>query len=101
MEKTYFVYLLASGRNGTLYTGVTNNLVLRTAQHREGSASGFTTRHGVTRLVWFETHGSIEAAIHREKQLKRWRRAWKLALFAETNPDWDDLYPGLVKGIWF
>ena len=101
MEKTYYVYLLASGRNGTLYTGVTNNVVARTAQHREGQPGSFTTRYGVTRLVWFETHTSIDTAIHREKQIKRWRRAWKIALIAESNPHWGDLYPELAKGNWF
>jgi len=101
MEKTYFVYLLASERNGTLYTGVTNNVVARTGQHRDGRPGGFTTRYGVTRLVWFETHTSIDAAIHREKQIKRWRRAWKIALIAESNPHWSDLYPELAKGNWF
>ncbi len=101
MEKSYFVYILASAKNGTLYVGVTNNVVARTAQHREGSTGGFTKRYGVMRLVWFETHTSIDAAIHREKQIKRWRRAWKIALFSEINPEWDDLYPELAKGNWF
>jgi putative endonuclease len=100
LEKTYFVYILASGRNSTLYVGVTNHLVRRVAEHKAKLVPGFTKRYDVVRLVWFETHASINAAILREKQIKEWQREWKLNLFRETNPDWDDLYPGLTKGIW-
>lgn len=96
-EQYYFVYLLASGRNGTLYVGVTNDLVRRIAQHRTHLADGFSKKYEVTRLMWFEVHQSVEAAIGREKQIKKWRRAWKVALFAETNPRWDDLYPVLLS----
>ena len=84
------VYLLASGRNGTLYAGVTSDLLRRVYQHREG-AMGFTARYGVKRLVWFEPHGTMEQAILREKRIKKWNRAWKLALIEAANPDWRDL----------
>jgi putative endonuclease len=97
LTKTYYVYLLASGRNGTLYVGVTNDLLRRIWEHREHVAPGFTKRHNVTRLMWFEQHNSIEAAIVREKQIKTWQRRWKLALFRDTNPNWDDLYPSIAK----
>lgn len=100
MGEQYYVYLLASARNGTLYVGVTNNLMRRVAEHKEKLVPGFTRTHGVDRLMWFEVHGNIEAAITREKQIKTWKRAWKLKLFSELNPMWDDLYPQLGKGIW-
>jgi putative endonuclease len=85
------VYILASQRNGTLYTGVTSNLMVRLAQHREGSLSGFTSDYGVKQLVWFEVHESMESAILREKRIKKWNRAWKLALIEGENPEWRDL----------
>ena len=97
-ERTYFVYLLASGRNGTLYVGVTNDLVRRITEHRDGLAEGFTKKYRIHQLIWFEAHEQIEQAILREKQIKRWKRAWKLALFRDTNPRWEDLYPGLLAG---
>ena len=100
LGKTYYVYLLASGRNGTLYAGVTNDLVRRVAEHKLHLSQGFTDRYDVTSLVWFETHTSIDAAIQREKQIKTWQRQWKIDLFRQINPQWDDLYPGLTKGIW-
>ena len=90
------VYILASKRNGTLYIGVTSNLVQRVWQHRNDQIPGFTRRYGVKRLVWFEQHPTMEAAITREKHLKEWRRAWKLELIERDNPEWDDLYPGLA-----
>ncbi|MHB8911278.1 MAG: GIY-YIG nuclease family protein [Lysobacter sp.] len=90
------VYLLASDRNGTLYLGVTSNLAQRTWQHREHLAEGFTKRHDVTVLVWFEQHETMDAAITREKQLKKWRRAWKVELIEGGNPYWNDLWPGIV-----
>ena len=89
-ERNPMVYLLASGRNGPLYAGVTSDLVQRVYQHREG-AMGFTARYGVKRLVWFEPHGTMEQAILREKRIKKWNRAWKLALIEAANPDWRDL----------
>jgi putative endonuclease len=95
MEKGGFVYIMASGRNGTLYLGATSNLPLRAAQHREETFGGFTTRYGCKLLVWYEQHDEIELAIRREKQLKEWQRAWKIRLIEEMNPEWDDLFEGL------
>ena len=91
-----YVYILASGRNGTLYTGVTSNLSKRIFEHREGLASAFTKRYGVKILVWYEVHPLIQDAIQRETSLKRWKRSWKLALIEKVNPEWKDLAPGLV-----
>jgi len=85
------VYILASGRNGTLYTGVTSDLIRRVYEHREEIMPGFTSKHGVKRLVWFEQHGTMEQAITREKRIKKWNRAWKLRLIEESNPRWRDL----------
>lgn len=85
------VYILASARNGTLYIGVTSELMARLYQHRSGTMPGFTAKYGVYRLVWFERHETIEQAILREKRIKKWNRAWKLRLIEETNPDWRDL----------
>ena len=90
---TYWVYMLASRRNGTLYAGVTNDLARRVGEHKEGRASVFTRRYGVTMLIWFEEHGDIAQAIAREKQLKGWNRAWKLKLIEKDNPQWRDLRP--------
>jgi putative endonuclease len=95
MERTYYVYILASGRNGTLYVGVTNAIGRRTWEHREGIADGFTKRYGVHHLVWYEGYGDVGMAISREKRLKRWRRAWKITLIEEANPQWLDLYERL------
>jgi putative endonuclease len=89
---SYYVYILASQRNGTLYVGVTSNLVRRTWEHKEDAVEGFTSKYGVHLLAWYEVHESIEAAITREKQLKKWNRAWKLRLIEEMNPGWKDLY---------
>ena len=85
------VYLMASKRNGTLYLGVTSNLPQRMAQHRQGYFEGFSKKHGCKMLVWFEMHATMEYAITREKQLKKWNRAWKLRLIEEGNPAWRDL----------
>jgi putative endonuclease len=85
------VYLLASQRNGTLYVGVSSDLSARIHQHREGTFGGFTKEHGVKRLVWFEQHETMESAIIREKQIKKWNRAWKLELIETENPRWLDL----------
>jgi putative endonuclease len=90
------VYILASARHGTLYAGVTSHLVQRIYQHREGLAPGFTRDHGVKMLVWFEGTASIEAAISREKQLKNWKRDWKIALIEKENPRWRDLWPDIL-----
>ena len=91
------VYVMASGTNGTLYIGVTSQLLQRVFQHRTDMIKGFTSRYKVHRLVWFEPHETMESAISREKQLKKWNRAWKLQLIHERNPEWEDLYPQLVK----
>ena len=91
-ERTYYVYILASQRNGTLYVGVTNNLSYRAWQHKEGAASAFTRKYRVNRLVYYEHYGEITDAIAREKKLKRWRREWKVALIEAGNPQWLDLY---------
>jgi putative endonuclease len=88
---TYFVYLLASRRHGTLYLGVTSNLLKRVWERKNKVAPGFTTTYGVDQLVWYEAHSNVTAAITREKQLKKWRRDWKIALIEEQNPDWRDL----------
>lgn len=90
-ERLPCVYILASQRNGTLYIGVTSDLMVRIHQHREGMTDGFTKRYGVKRLVWFEMLADMEAGITREKQLKKWNRAWKLRLIEEANPQWNDL----------
>jgi putative endonuclease len=93
-ERLPCVYILASGYSGTLYVGVTSNLVGRVIQHREGAFGGFTKRYGVCRLVWFETGEAMEAAIAREKQVKRYRREWKRNLIERENPMWNDLAVG-------
>jgi len=92
----YWVYLLASQKNGTLYAGVTNNLVRRVFEHKSNVVAGFTKQYAVHTLVWFESTGSIEVAIQREKQLKNWKREWKVALIEKDNPEWRDLYEGLL-----
>lgn len=92
MERDFYVYILASRRNGTLYTGVTGDLPERIWMHREARASAFTSKYGVTRLVWYEHFPTAYEAIDAEKRIKRWRRRWKLALIEAVNPDWVDLY---------
>ena len=87
------VYIMASRKHGTLYIGVTSELLNRVAQHREGLLDGFTKRFGVKRLVWFEAHDGIAGAIQREKSVKKYRREWKINLIERDNPNWDDLYP--------
>jgi putative endonuclease len=85
------VYILASRRYGTLYTGVTSNLMQRIYQHREEVIKGFATKHGVKMLVWFEQHGTMETAIQREKRIKKWNRPWRINLIEKDNPNWRDL----------
>jgi putative endonuclease len=97
MEKTYWVYILASGLGGTLYIGVTGDLVRRVYEHRMGLADGFTKKYGIHRLVYFEQYNDVEIAIQREKRLKKWNRAWKIRLIEEVNPNWDDLYPQIAS----
>ena len=89
------VYMMASGQHGTLYIGVTSDLIQRVGQHREGQIEGFTKRYGVKRLVWFERHDNIVTAIQREKSLKKYKREWKVNLIERENPKWADLYPSL------
>jgi putative endonuclease len=91
------VYVLASGRNGTLYVGVTSDLVQRTWQHREHLAGGFTAKHSVEDLVWYELHATMDSAISREKQIKKWNRAWKVRLIEESNPYWIDLWSQIIS----
>jgi putative endonuclease len=88
---SFFVYILASRRNGTLYVGRTDDIARRLEQHRSGAVPGFTSRHGVTRLVWLEPHPTREEAFVRERRLKKWNRAWKIRLIEEANPEWRDL----------
>jgi len=96
MEKASYVYILASGLNGTLYIGLTSDLVKRIWQHREGLAEGFTKRYGIKDLVWYEVHSEITEAIRREKQIKKWDRSWKVELIQESNPGWRDLYADIT-----
>ena len=91
----YYVYLLASKKYGTLYLGVTNDIVRRVSEHRMKVAGGFTARYGVDKLVWFEIYEDAITAITREKELKKWRRDWTIRLIEEQNPEWVDLYPGI------
>jgi putative endonuclease len=97
MEKDFYVYVLASKRNGTLYVGVRSALVQRVWQHKTKAVAGFTARYGVDQLVYFEAHGDATGAIQRDKQLKKWRRAWKIQLIEERNPQWRDLYPEIAS----
>jgi len=90
------VYMLASQRNGTLYIGVTSDLIQRIWQHKEGLAEGFTKTYGVKTLVWYEQHETMESAIRKEKVMKKWLRAWKLKTIEQTNPDWNDLWPEII-----
>lgn len=96
MTKQPCVYLMASRRNGTLYIGVTSDLVKRVWEHKNGVIDGFTKRYGVHLLVWYELHETMETAISRESALKAWKREWKLRLIEEQNPAWDDLYADLL-----
>ncbi|MDO5624673.1 MAG: GIY-YIG nuclease family protein [Pseudomonadota bacterium] len=96
MEKAFFVYIMTNQRNGTLYIGVTSNLVQRVWQHKEKLVEGFTDRYGLNLLVWFESHADAYGALTREKQLKKWNRAWKLRLIETLNPDWNDLYSSIT-----
>lgn len=89
--KQSYTYILASKPNGTLYIGVTSNLINRTQQHKEHATEGFTKKYSVDMLVWYEAHDTIEQAILREKQLKKWDRSWKLQLIEKENPEWKDL----------
>jgi putative endonuclease len=96
VEKRPCVCILANRRNGTLYTGVTSDLVKRVYEHKNGLADGFTKKYGVHELVYFEMHADMTAAITREKQIKKWNRAWKLELIEKDNPEWKDLYETII-----
>jgi putative endonuclease len=93
---SYYVYILANKPYGTLYIGVTNDLVRRVYEHRTAEAPSFTKRYDIRQLVYFESTENVEAAIHREKRIKKWRREWKINLIERGNPDWHDLYAGLA-----
>ena len=97
MHKQPVVYILASKRNGTLYVGVTSNLVKRVWEHKHNITGGFTTKYNVHDLVYYELHNDMDAAITREKQLKKWRRSWKMELIEKENPLWHDLWPGIIE----
>ncbi len=96
MERQPSVYILSSKRNGTLYTGVTSNLIKRIWQHKNHAIEGFTKKYSIHFLVWYELHETMESAIQKEKNIKDWKRAWKLKLIEERNPVWDDLYNELL-----
>jgi putative endonuclease len=94
--RSFYVYILASSIGGTLYVGVTNDLIRRVTEHRLNKVKSFTQKYGVHRLVYFEQFDDVKNAIRREKGLKKWNRAWKVRLIEEFNPNWDDLYVGLT-----
>ena len=94
--KSGFVYIMVNRKNGTIYIGVTIDLIQRVFQHREGLVAGFTKQHGCKLLVWFEQYDDLQEARRRELQMKEWKRAWKIRLIEEQNLEWNDLYPTLV-----
>ena len=96
MEKQFHVYIMASKRNGTLYIGVTSDLIKRVWQHKNGQISGFTKKYDVHKLVYFEEQADAESAILREKRMKKWRRSWKIRLIEKQNSHWRDLYPEIL-----
>ncbi len=93
----YYVYILASQKNGTLYIGVTGDLVRRTSEHKESMVDGFTSKYGVHQLVYFEAYDDVRLAIQRERTMKHWRRDWKIALIERSNPHWRDLYSDIAR----
>ena len=93
----YYVYILASRKDGAIYIGVTNDIVRRIYEHRIKAVPGFTSKYNITRLVWFEIYDDPISAISREKELKKWKRAWKIQLIESQNPQWDDLYESICK----
>ena len=95
--KKFYVYILCSKRNGTLYTGVTSDIVKRVYEHKNGLVEGFTKKYNIHHLVWYESHESAESAIVREKQIKKWKRAWKLKIIEKENPQWIDLYKSICE----
>ncbi len=96
MQKLPCVYILASQRNGTLYTGVTSDLAKRIWEHKNKVVEGFSSKYQIHLLVWYEVHESMSSAITREKAIKKWNRTWKVELIEKTNPEWDDLYPDII-----
>jgi putative endonuclease len=94
--KQFYVYILSNKRNGTLYTGVTSDLLKRVYEHKNNLVDGFSKKYGIHRLVWYERHETAESAISREKQIKKWNRKWKLELIDNNNPFWEDLYEELT-----
>lgn len=96
MDKQPCVYLLANKRNGTLYAGVTSNLIKRIWEHRSHLVEGFTKKYNVTLLVWYELHDSMESAIDKEKMIKNWKRSWKIKGIEKINSEWNDLYDGII-----
>jgi putative endonuclease len=97
MKESFYVYMLASKRNGTLYIGMTSNLLKRIWEHKNGAAEGFTKKYRVHMLVWYEQHENAESAIKRERSMKEWQRDWKIQRIEENNPEWIDLYRGLAR----
>ena len=97
MKSTFYVYMLANKKDGTLYAGVTSDLIKRVYEHKTNVIKGFTSKYNVHKLVYFEVHSEIYAAITREKQIKKWKRQWKVDLIEENNPKWDDLYKTLIN----
>jgi putative endonuclease len=93
--KTFFVYILCNKRNGTLYIGVTSDLIKRVYEHRNNIIDGFTNKYNIHNLVWYEIHENVQQAIIREKQIKKWNRKWKLELIEKDNPNWNDLYDAI------
>lgn len=93
----FYVYMLSNKRNGTLYIGMTSDLIKRIYEHKSNLVDGFTKKYGVHRLVWYEVHSTARTAIQREKQIKKWERDWKLRLIEENNPEWKDLYENLLE----
>ena len=96
-ENTYYIYILASRKHGTLYIGVTNNLIKRVYEHKQDLVEGFTKKYNVHMLVYFEQTNNVESTITREKQMKAWKRQWKIDLIEEKNPEWKDLYSDIIK----
>jgi putative endonuclease len=99
--KQYYVYIICSKRNGTLYTGITSDIIKRIYEHKNNLVEGFSQKYNVHRLVWYEIHETAETAISREKQIKAWKRQWKLRLIEKDNPEWNDLYDNICESTGF
>lgn len=96
LDKQYYVYIICNKRNGTLYTGITSDLIKRIWQHKQGFVEGFSRQYGLKRLVYFEVFNDVKEAILKEKRIKKWNRQWKINLIEKSNPTWNDLYDGLL-----